>query len=365
MNLQFSLAQKLIDCLANNHKNNFDASRYGDEKQARSNLLPTKLDLLNSRGYFHKEQIRSTFTNVNGQFEEYWQDLEKTFNLLDDQVSKNIYIELLAYRILGYKKVKLSTNNSDRKRYLSSINRQIDFDKSIHSNFSGTKLYLHKFFYKNVPIKLYLSKFGSLNAFFLGQYRFSDARSAKEAEYIIDCGACWGDSTIEFATSIKNEGKVFAYEFIPKNKEILQKNINLNPSLSNRIELVDHAVWSKSNLDVYYKDCGPGSRVQLDVFSEHDGKTSTLTIDDLVELKCLPKVDLIKMDIEGAEPYALEGAVKTIKKYRPNLAISIYHNMDDFSKITPWLDNLGVGYKFYVRHFTIHSEETIMFAVKN
>ena len=52
------------------------------------------------------------------------------------------------------------------------------------------------------------------------------------------------------------------------------------------------------------------------------------------------------MDIEGAEPKALEGALKTIKKFKPKLAISIYHNLSDYSQIIPWLDSLNLKYRF-------------------
>ena len=56
------------------------------------------------------------------------------------------------------------------------------------------------------------------------------------------------------------------------------------------------------------------------------------------------------MDIEGAEPDALEGALKTIKKFKPKLAISIYHNLGDYSQIIPWLNSLNLKYKFFIRH---------------
>jgi hypothetical protein len=68
------------------------------------------------------------------------------------------------------------------------------------------------------------------------------------------------------------------------------------------------------------------------------------------------------MDIEGAEPVALKGAIKTIKKYRPKLAIAIYHSMNDFVGIPKWIDDLGLGYKLFLGHYTIHSEETVIFA---
>jgi hypothetical protein len=68
------------------------------------------------------------------------------------------------------------------------------------------------------------------------------------------------------------------------------------------------------------------------------------------------------MDIEGAELKALEGALETIKKYKPKMAIAIYHSMDDLVNIPKWIAGLNLGYKMHLGHYTIHSEETILFA---
>jgi hypothetical protein len=76
----------------------------------------------------------------------------------------------------------------------------------------------------------------------------------------------------------------------------------------------------------------------------------------------LRKVDFIKMDIEGSEPEALMGAEQTIRKHRPKLAIAIYHDLRHFASIPHWIHDLNLGYKFYIGHFTIHAEETVLFA---
>ena len=68
------------------------------------------------------------------------------------------------------------------------------------------------------------------------------------------------------------------------------------------------------------------------------------------------------MDIEGAEPSALEGAIETIKKFKPKLAIAIYHSMDDFVNIPNWILDLNLGYEIFIDHYTIHAEETVCFA---
>ena len=113
---------------------------------------------------------------------------------------------------------------------------------------------------------------------------------------------------------------------------------------------------------MYYIDLGPGSKVFMKEKENYDGKADSLSIDQLVANLQIEKIDFIKMDIEGAEPYALKGAVGTIKRFKPKLAIAIYHSMHDFVEIPRFIDELGLGYKLYLAHFTIHGEETILFA---
>ena len=86
---------------------------------------------------------------------------------------------------------------------------------------------------------------------------------------------------------------------------------------------------------------------------------------ELIKSEKITDVDFIKMDIEGAELNALKGSLTTIQKFKPKLAISVYHSLEDYSSILLWLRELNLGYKFYLRHFTIHAEETILFAISD
>ena len=87
-----------------------------------------------------------------------------------------------------------------------------------------------------------------------------------------------------------------------------------------------------------------------------------MTIDDFVKEQELRRIDFIKMDVEGAELRALRGAEQTIRTFRPKLAVSLYHKRDDFIVIPSYLDCLDVGYEFFLGHYTIHREETVLFA---
>jgi FkbM family methyltransferase len=136
----------------------------------------------------------------------------------------------------------------------------------------------------------------------------------------------------------------------------------LNPVLKERISVIQNPVWENSEETMYYVDNGPGSRVFTKEEAIYDGKVSSLSIDDLVHKNSIQRIDFIKMDIEGAEPYALKGAKETIKKFKPKLAIAIYHSLNDFVSIPMFINELGLGYEFHFAHCSIHEEESILFA---
>jgi len=109
---------------------------------------------------------------------------------------------------------------------------------------------------------------------------------------------------------------------------------------------------------------GEGGRAKVSFnASEGEKKYLTLTLDDAMEKYSLPRIDFIKMDVEGAEYPILQGAVQTLKKFKPKLAISIYHSDDDFDRIPRFLDLLGCGYEFAIGHYSLDLSETILYAI--
>jgi len=91
-------------------------------------------------------------------------------------------------------------------------------------------------------------------------------------------------------------------------------------------------------------------------------KVPTTTIDEMAVRNNVPRLDFIKMDIEGSELSALQGAETSIRRWQPKLAISLYHRPEDFFSIPLWIDSLGVGYRFFLDHYSIHNEETVLYA---
>ena len=184
---------------------------------------------------------------------------------------------------------------------------------------------------------------------------------------MIDAGCCWGETAMYFAHEVGPAGVVVAFEFIPSNLDVFRCTQDLNPHLKERVRLVESPIWQSSGRKLYYVDWGPGSRVTDDVdkYPPHavQGVVETVTIDETVDRLGLPRVDFIKMDIEGAELDALRGAEASIRRNRPKLAISLYHNPQDIETIPRYLAGLDLGYRFYLDHHTIHQNETVLFGV--
>ena len=71
-----------------------------------------------------------------------------------------------------------------------------------------------------------------------------------------------------------------------------------------------------------------------------------MTIDDIVNSLAVDDINFIKMDIEGAERYALAGASKTISRFKPKMALCTYHLPDDPEVIKSLAFKAYPGYKF-------------------
>ena len=94
-----------------------------------------------------------------------------------------------------------------------------------------------------------------------------------------------------------------------------------------QVEVVPAAVGAQEGeLDLTWSD----SLIDSSIAYGLPGETRTVrvpvtTVDRFVQQRKLDRVDVIKMDIEGAEELALRGAEQTIREHRPKWMISSYH----------------------------------------
>ena len=290
------------------------------------------------------------------------------YDMFEDEYSKKLYLKLMLFRLLGSKHVKLPLNNDHFWSEYKTIDEKYLISKG-EVSIGRFSLDNYEIANDGALIKLLAHPLSVLNTFILKQYCYSRSGvviAVESGDTVIDAGACWGDTAVYFAQRAGKSGKVYSFEFEDRNLEVFNKNLEYNPSFSNAVCIKQNAVWNKSGEKLSFNDGGPGTSL-MDQSKPGTKEVGTISIDDLVVNDKLSSVDFIKMDIEGAEGHALEGAIETIKKLRPKLAISIYHSLKDFSNLPLFLKSLNekydLGYKFYLDHFTIYSEETVLFAV--
>jgi FkbM family methyltransferase len=152
----------------------------------------------------------------------------------------------------------------------------------------------------------------------------------------IDAGAFIGDSALIF-NKLK-PSKIYAFEPSRKNYFLMQKTLSLN-GLSNVVPI--HSALGNTESSSNLFTWGNASFIS----EKGTEEIKTTTIDSLQE-KCLSNIGLIKMDIEGSEFNAIQGAEKTIKKFKPVLIISLYHRGRDFFEIPRILKEWVPTYNF-------------------
>ena len=149
---------------------------------------------------------------------------------------------------------------------------------------------------------------------------------------VIDIGSNIGAFTLKLAKKCYENKKEFnIYSFEP-NKHIFktfENNINLNYNLSNYIKYFEKAVGdSNSAVDfLLNKENSGGSRIKnnsSELISQKNSLTvEQIKLDDFIEINNINFVDFIKIDVEGFEPFVLDGSKRTLEKFKPDLYIEI------------------------------------------
>jgi FkbM family methyltransferase len=286
--------------------------------------------------------------------------MQLLYDLFADPADRELLARVLAYRVLGRRKVELPLT-AHRLRELTEraySARTVERTAALGVNDWYADDYdLEALGY---PVRLRAFVQTVVCTFELEQYRCPGALSVevRPGDVVIDGGGYYGDSALYFSHRAGPEGRVLTFEFEPGSLELLEHNLGLNPELASRIDVIRAALWDRSGEQVSFHTQGPGTLIA----AGGAGSTSTESIDALVRRGAIGRVDFIKLDIEGSELSALRGADSTLRRFRPRLAIAAYHRPDDLVTIPEYLDSLGVGYRFRLGHFTIHREETVLFA---
>ena len=362
------LAVSLVENAYRFQSDNHDVLRFPESTDgltdlARPWLTREVLTAASALHFFHKtpDDQRATVEMI-GWVREIAEPLNFTYQLLADSHSRRTLIEVMTYRILGARHVKLGRNDESYQRSVASLPSLVKNEKTVAVTLLDGWLHRYDLSSYGFPIQADLHPLNVLYTYLLQQYRYAHDGTIIEAQpndYAIDGGGCWGDTALYLAQKVGPKGRVHCFEFSPDNLPTLESNLAANPELRASIRLERHALWSTSGKELSFNPAGPGTRVGN---AEGSYKVRTLNIDTLVAREKLPRVNFIKMDIEGAELDALKGAEKTIRAHKPKLAVTLYHRLQDFATIPKYLSDLNLGYRFFLDHFSINEEETVLFA---
>lgn len=182
----------------------------------------------------------------------------------------------------------------------------------------------------------------------------------KNGGTFIDAGCFDGYSSIRYLQRDQEMGNtkpptILAFEavssFIPRIEE------NLSP-YRNQVDFhpIPFGCWDRTgSIRFHVNESGM-------FFPADDGEieVNCTTIDEALGGS---GADFIKMDIEGSEYHALIGAKETIRRYKPQLAICIYHKPEDIIQLPELILEYNPSYTLFLRHYTTKSDDTVLYAV--
>ncbi len=198
-----------------------------------------------------------------------------------------------------------------------------------------------------------------------GQY-FGNDIIPKVNGNIVDCGAFTGDTLARFLAQFDGKDwRYYAFEGDASNCEQIRKMVK-EKTISDCVNIYNIAVWDKKTVLSFANltSTNEATSGRINQIQSEGIQLNADTLDHmLLAYDNVDKIDLITMDIEGAEPNALEGARGIIHKHKPKLAISIYHETEHLWKLPLLIHDINPNYKLYIRHHRWNIADTVCYAI--
>jgi FkbM family methyltransferase len=294
---------------------------------------------------------------------------------LGDDRSRELFLRFLAYRALGPAHVRLQHKALDYRRAVVELSAKAIAEAGV-LGVPGLPLEWHFHVYDMTPAGYPLRVIGQqlplASTFVLSQYAYRDLEVGafpRPGDVALDVGGCWGDTALWLAHHVGEQGQVHTFEPTPRNRQLLQRNLALNPHVAPRVTVWEDPLAPVAGEAVWVRDTvSAGAQMQgelpaADPHGRESVELRTETIDALVARGAMPRVDFLKIDVEGADVGVLEGAAQTLVEQRPRLALACYHKPDDLVRIPDLVAELGLAYRWYLQCSTMTPVDTVLFGV--
>ncbi len=197
-----------------------------------------------------------------------------------------------------------------------------------------------------------------------GEYFNTGILTIEDNEVFIDAGAYIGDTVDDFVKISNGEfKKIYTLELSTENYKILTNNISqYEKQIHDKIVPINAGVWNQSG-QMGYDHFGAMDGCQI-IEGKCENLARMVSLDE--EIPADETVTFIKMDIEGAEQKALDGAKRIISTDKPKLAICLYHKPEDLWQIPLMIKDYYSSYDVYIRHHSTQNyTDTICYAKCN
>lgn len=144
-------------------------------------------------------------------------------------------------------------------------------------------------------------------------------RTIRPGAIAFDVGANIGAVALGLARQVGDSGHVHAFEPAPPNRRRLEGNLTLNPTLAKRITLHPVGLGDRAATLHWHEEPGNPGNGWLRASSPDGTPVPVRTLDEVTPALRLPRLDFIKIDVEGMEDAVLRGAVETLRRWKPAL----------------------------------------------
>ena len=157
---------------------------------------------------------------------------------------------------------------------------------------------------------------------------FAALESDFDPSVILDVGAATGQFTV-LAAALFPQCDVYAFEPSQRQRILLSRNACINEV--ENFEVEPFGLWKCADQLAFRTNGAEGSFEPVSRFQgtlSFPEKVRVVSLDDWVKEKSLKKIDLIKIDAEGAEIEILQGAQATMDRFHPRVLVQAYHLRD-------------------------------------